>query len=482
MKLEPLGKAYKYYQTNDIVNRYSKITDLLHPNKENFIQPSSVLSVMMKNYIVGDNTMVDGIRKEPWMHCFDYLKQDFIPCELPSHGKLDKSQSQIACNLKNLLLEEVLSFVDGKNTVGILLSGGMDSRVVAGLLRELQESGAFSGDVVCLTWGVESTRDVVYARRIAKQFSWESLHFPLSAESLIENIHLAADMGAEFSPLHLHAMNSVAKTKGIDGIIAASYGDSVGRAEYSGTKVKDLSGLLSNDFDKFGLISSSVRKQFGVEVQIELQKYHKLFPRQQDWQHFEIERQCHYMRRQLGACMSIIDNSVPLYQIFTKPSVFNYMWSLDPKCRTDYVYVELLKILPGDLLNIPWARDGKIYPGVGNALDNIPSAYNKYGIWLRNECSDIVNTALNSGVLESLNLFNPYSINSLKSYWYKSKSESADRLDERVSWMVSLSIFADKYNIKAEKENNDLGWVDCINSLKGRSYSSVYRFGRSVIK
>lgn len=482
MKVEPIGKAYKFYKTNDIVNRHSKISDLLSRSNENVIEASSVLSFMMKNYIIGDKSMVQGIKKEPWMHRFDTSINDFIPCDLPQHGDLDFSQREIAHNLKILLLEEILSFANNKQTIGILLSGGMDSRIVAGVLRELQVRGDYTGNVVCLTWGVESTRDVVYAKKIANQFGWELLHFPLSAENLFENIHIAADMGAEFSPLHLHAMNSVAEVKGIDGILAASYGDSIGRAEYSGTKVENLSGLLNNNFDKFGLLSSNVKKEFGVEIQIELDKYHNFFPRTFNWQHFEIERQCHYMRRQLSACMNIIDNNIPLYQIFTKPSVFSYMWSLSPKCRTDYVYVELLKILPGDLLNIPWARDGKIYPSTGNALDDIPSSYNRYGSWLRKECSDIVNTTLNSGVLESLNLFNPYSIKSLKSYWFKSKAESADRFDERIAWMVSLSLFVSKFNIKPNTTNHELPLIDCMNAFKGRCYTSVYRLGRRIIK
>src|SRR5690606_42104683 len=103
------------------------------------------------------------------------------------------------------LISEASGYIEGAARIGILLSGGMDSRVVAGVLRELQLQSGNKFDVVVLTWGDSKSRDVVYSERISKQFGWDLINFPISAATLEKNIHLAGSVGAEVSPLHFHA-------------------------------------------------------------------------------------------------------------------------------------------------------------------------------------------------------------------------------------------------------------------------------------
>ncbi|MEC6897862.1 asparagine synthase-related protein [Photobacterium piscicola] len=469
------------YVTNDSDIKYKNINDMLDEKKSYTIQSSSILSFMMKNYIIGDETIIKGIKKEKWFHDQNNFTGENTPNILPSHGRLELTNEEIGDKLRLLLLDEARYFLNGKKTIGLLLSGGMDSRVVAGIIRELQENGEFLGDVVALTWGIETTRDVIYSRRIAKKFNWEHKHFKLNSETLIKNIYITAERGAEYSPLHLHAMSDISKLSGLDGILAGSYGDSVGRAEFSGKKVQSINSLLNDDFNKFALLNSRIKKENLPFLIDEIDSYHKCFSRESLWEYYEIDRQCHYMRRQLGACMDIIDDNIPLYQMFTDISVFGFMWSLSPKCRTDSIYTEVLKKLPGDLLTIPWARDGKLYPGQGEVCDNIEASHNLYGIWLRTECSTVIENAIYSGALESLNIFNPYTLSRLKHYWKKSKSNGADRFDERISWMASLSLLVEKYNIKSEYfSNND--YKEYLFSLKGYTYSTFYRNARHILK
>src|SRR5690606_40411595 len=92
-----------------------------------------------------------------------------------------------------------------RKSIGVLLSGGMDSRIVAGLLQEIKnEAGNPGFDVVAITWGLPSSRDVVYATRIAKLYNWEWKHYPVGLEQLEENIQVCAENGCEYSPIHLH--------------------------------------------------------------------------------------------------------------------------------------------------------------------------------------------------------------------------------------------------------------------------------------
>ena len=66
--------------------------------------------------------------------------------------------------------------------------------------------------------------------------------------------------------------------------------------------------------------------------------------------------------------------------MFSDPTVFGFIWGLNNDIRKDDIYMHLLNDLPGHLLNIPWARNGKIYnqkdPG---SHDNYFPHNNKYG-------------------------------------------------------------------------------------------------------
>src|SRR5690606_37656538 len=100
------------------------------------------------------------------------------------------SPEKIAVKFHDLLLSELRKYIGTKKSIGILLSGGMDSRILAGLLQEIrQESGSNTNfDVVALTWGLPSSRDVVYAAKIAKGYNWEWKHFEVGVEQMEENI------------------------------------------------------------------------------------------------------------------------------------------------------------------------------------------------------------------------------------------------------------------------------------------------------
>lgn len=374
-----------YYHTPGNTGVYTSIADCLKANQQGraIIDETAILGVLMKNYAIGDRTLVQGVQRTPWMS-----KQlddgTWLDAELPTHGNRTVNAVDASEQLFSNLREEVLAFIGNKKTVGILLSGGMDSRIVAGIVRRLQESGEYSGDVVALTWGIPESRDVVYAQRIAGEFGWAFKHFELNSGVLADNIDLAAIRGAEYSPVHLHAMDSVSKTKGIDGILAGSYGDSIGRGEYSGRRTDKLPGILDKHLHHFSFLLKSVEERSLARIKQDLTKARARFPERTEMAYREIEMQMHYMRRQLNSCMEVIDDGIPLYQMFSAPKSFGYMWSLSPDSRTDDVYEHLLTYLPEVLREIPWARTGKKYNQENASVeDNNTSLNNRYGLWLR---------------------------------------------------------------------------------------------------
>lgn len=460
-----LGSRRYYSNLNDSHNIYANISDALGTKKT--IDPTAVLGILMKNYPIATRSLVLQVKKTPWMAKPDN-KNGWEYANLPKHGNITLSAKDIAIEFKSRLEEEALEFLDNKKTIGILLSGGMDSRIIAGIVRELQVKGNYSGDVVALTWGIPNARDVIYAKRIAEKFNWEFIHFPLDANTLKENIITAGEMGAEFSPVHLHAMKNVSEVQGLDGVLAGSYGDSIGRGEYSGDRVAVLPSLKSKDFHYFSFLLKDIEKIALHQLEDDLVKARELFPNRSETEYREIEMQMHYMNRQLNSCMSIIDEKIPLYQMFSSPNVFGYIWSLSMECRNDDVYEELLLLLTGDLLDIPWARDGKLYNQQDSeSLDNYSQTYNHYGDWLRNDNRDFIVEKIRNGNLQNLGIFNEKALDIWIKRWKRDKVKNADRLDQRMAWLASLSIFVEKNNIQSVETKYKHTWLDFFSEQKG---------------
>lgn len=472
-----LGTRTFYAESENSVNYEKHIAKFeLHGR---LVDPISVMEFLMKNYMFSNRTMVQGIERTPWMARLDKQKWNYL--DLPPHLNNKMSAPKVAKELKQLLEVEALKFLDGKKNIGILLSGGMDSRIVAAIVRELQITGRYTGSVTALTWGIEQSRDVVYAQRIAKGFGWEFCHSPLSAEVLHKNIFLAAERGAEYSPVHLHAMDDVSKIRGIDGILAGSYGDSIGRGEYSGRKTSELPHILEQHMNHFAFLRTSVEKAAIHGIRLDLNSERARFPGRSEMSYREIEMQQHYMRRQLNACMEVIDDRIPLYQMFTSPEVFGFMWSLDSSCRTDDNYEHLLELLPGNLLNIPWARTGQRYNKANGVVEDTHSSRNNsYGKWLRHELRSTIIDEINSGSLQELGIFNEKSLNMWSKQWPKTTYPKADRLDEKMAWLASFSIFVKENNLKAPLSEYSLR--DDVNRLKALVHTKLYHTALKVSK
>ncbi|MEZ9976642.1 asparagine synthase-related protein [Vibrio breoganii] len=473
---ECLGSRSYYYTPNNL-SVYTSITDYFRKNNHDTatIDEVAILGVLMKNYVIGDRTLIQGLSRTPWMS-----KQakdgSWISADLPKHGNSVASAIEASERLFISLRDEVLRFVENKKTVGILLSGGMDSRIVAGILRRLQESKEYSGRVVALTWGIPESRDVIYAQRIAGEFNWDFRHFELNSEVLASNIRLTAERGAEYSPVHLHAMEAVSKVDDVDGIIAGSYGDSIGRGEYSGRRTDKLPGILDKHLHHFAFLLKNVEVKSLPKIKQDLAAARSRFPGRSEMAYREIEMQMHYMRRQLNSCMEVIDDRIPLYQMFSAPSSFGYMWSLKSENRTDDVYEYLLKALPRVLQHIPWARTGKKYNhDTAKIEDSHTSLNNRYGLWLRQDLRTQIIESINSGALQSLGVFNDSSLKMWTRYWSQGNSDKADRLDEKMAWLASLSMFVENYDIKPSRTlSTPKTFMDTLSQAKAYVHTTLY--------
>ncbi len=434
-----------------------------HQDQRNAIDPVAVIEILNKSYTFGDRTFIKDVNLTPWMAkpnkeqtSWEYV-EDF-----PPHGNIVVAEEVAAESLFKKLLQEIKNYIGKSLNVGILLSGGMDSRIIAAAIKHLQDNNEINVNIIALTWGIENSRDVIYAKRIADLFGWTWEYFELSHKNLIENIEIAAKHGALYSPVHLHAMPKISELKNIDCIIAGSFGDSIGRAEYSGIKVKNLKQTTSRMINKFKIIKNNIYKTNIPKVHGDIDRYHKLFPRQENYQYYELEKQIHYMRKQLNQCMSVINEKIPLFQAFTSPEVFGYMWSLSPEVRNDKIYYHILnKYFPG-LLELPWARTGCRYLSENcDKPDNYLKNYHNYGKWIREDIDTIIQKKVLSSHIKKLNVFNMSALEKL--LWVNSFSgDKLTMIDEYLIWIASLSDAVQLYNIQG-LNNVDNSIIDKFN-------------------
>lgn len=441
-----------YYNRNDQLYIDDSLKGALkNRNTKNILDPISILELVNKNYMFADRTIVKDIYKTPFMAKPNSDNTDWHRNIINVHSNNIKSEEEIASYLFQLLEEELIQFCYGKTDIGILLSGGMDSRIIAGVLHSLIKTNQLRANIFAITWGIENSRDVVYAKKIAKDFGWEWIHLNLSADNLRENIEITSKLGSEFSPIHLHAMPRVRELSGIDCIIAGSYGDSIGRGSYSGTHISQQKPIDNHLINKFNIFKKDVFEKNIKEAHKDILNYHKLYPQTSRIAKYELDLQQHYMRRQLNSCMKFMDEKIPIYQAFTSPRIYEYMWSIDVSCRNDKVYGHLMEMLDEHLIQVPWSKTGSLYLESNQKSDGYSKEHNMYGKWIRNELHSLVEENVLSSEIDKLNIFNMEILEkTLKLNKEKSKINRHSRLDEILIWLAALRGTIKRYDLICE--------------------------------
>lgn len=470
-----------YYELDDkIVSSINFKQAISSRKRENFIDITAIIELINKEYILGDRTMIKGIFKSPWMTEVNKEKIEWKHHLLPEHKENILSEEKISNLLYKRLYDELNKYIYTKSNVGILLSGGMDSRIVAGIIFNIIKNENLKTNIIGLTWGFADSRDVVYAKKICKKLGWEWKHFVVGEEELLDNIKIAAIHGAEFSPIHLHAMGQIANLKGLDCVIAGSYGDSIGRGEYSGQKVLNLKRIDSNIrnigfYLNHGLVSNNMHK-----INEDVNNYHKLFPQEKNYMMIEQDYQLHYMRRMLSSCMDIINEKIPVYQAFTDPEVFGFIWSIHPKLRNNKLYNHIILKHLSFLKDIPWARTGKIYMSNEGNADKFKKQHHSYGInFFSPDVLNEIKPLIFSNGIRSLNIFNFDVIESTLKINEKYPIYNKTWYQGFFLWLASLSIMIDEFNVKTDLSSCNI-LSGAINKINHRVLSKGEFYAKKV--
>jgi len=432
----------------EISNDFSNLIAIKRKNSEVQIDKTAVIEILTKDYAFGDRTIVQGINKTPWMAKPNDAKTEWKFSPNIKFKNIELNTLEISKKLFFLLKEEILNYVKGKKNIGILLSGGMDSRMVAGVLDTLIKNNEIKEvKVIAFTWGKKSSRDVVYAKRIADRLKWGWKHFEMTSEDLLANIKETAVRGCEYSPIHLHAMLRVREEKNIDCILAGSYGDSMGRGEYSSKRIIHLYDIRSGIDNNNGLFKKNIIKKHFVEINKDVNAYRKIYPQDKKHQQIEQDYQIHYWRRMLNPCMSVISEKTPLCQLFTSPKLVEFIWSLNPISRNDEVYKELLKLFKTDLMDIPWARTGLKYGEIEGVPDSFEKKHYSYSDMINRDIYDNIKGLVLSNNIERLNIFNMKTLSGIFKLMKTPLYYKDIALESKLIWIASLSMFIDLYKI-----------------------------------
>ena len=445
------------------------ITTLGHEYLE--LDVASVLSLLNFNYICGDRTLIKGVSKVPWHS--DVRKDGSVIRRAPiPHDSIVLDEIEIAGEMYNLLSKYLLDNVLNKHTtIWLTLSGGYDSRVIAGIINKTLQKNNI---VKVLSWGLENSLDVIYARRIADRYDWEFLYVPFYDGYLEDLIQYAVqEGGAETSPIDYNPIetnNSVLKMIGTDdAIIFAHYGDGIGRGLYQG---KHISGIkLKKIHNPYFLFNCKIVQTYKKVIEEDRalawetdhsnQNVHRIAIN-------ELDRHENYMRRMLTKRFKYCNK----YDPFTYEDLVIFVYSLSVQCRTTNVYKYLLSELDHYLVELPCANTGISFSGRvenNNKFDKKQhnKSYELLGMYEK------VKDVLEGGKLLENNIIEAKALRYLLARWNKDES-----LGSLVSRLYDIELFIRRFNVNPVFNENDV-FHEYAAGLGGRVYSYLKTLKRN---
>ncbi len=409
------------------------------PFEKRRVDPVAFFELLEFNYILGNRTILQGVSRMPWRSTLrgDGTLERRPPIE---HGTRQVAAPESAQTLRELLEEELHIAAQQAGRIFLLLTGGLDSRVIAGVLKKIEPG--IAAEIKCVTWGIPESRDVAYARRIAAWYDWEFIHVPYDSELVWSNMFRAAVWGgSEVAGLHLHAMDWFRNARPDDLVIAASFGDSIGRAEYSSHHL--LACTLTPIKNSRLLIHPTLAPDMLAAAERDRATAWEMEKAPDSWIRVEHDMQENYMRRMICHAMDYIRQFCRVHQAFTSDRLVSYMWSLSPETRTDEIYCQLFRQVDGRLYSLPWARSGIAPDGTPDKNQSLKKNYHECSEWLRKNLRERIEPLFFSPGLCELNIFHTQE---LKRLWNAFLISSNGHF-ENVMKLCSLELTRRHFNI-----------------------------------
>jgi len=180
------------------------------------IDPAGLASMLGFGYHLGDLTILRNVKCLPHArHIEFHAPTDTFGIERYwdyPYGELETwtaSEVELAEALHQHLARALKRRLRKVEKVLLPMSGGLDSRTMAGLLAQSN----FSGEVLSYSYGQSSSRDVRYGRAIASKLGYRHIHIPTPVDFMTRHLEQAAwrfdaewpadsNWGARFSHTH----------------------------------------------------------------------------------------------------------------------------------------------------------------------------------------------------------------------------------------------------------------------------------------
>ncbi len=430
---------------------------LKHTRSTVNLDVGAIQSYLSFGYICGNRTLLKEVERQPWL---SEIKDDKVILKtIPEHGFFIDNYDVLADVFFKLLVEEAREVVKDYDEIYVLLSGGLDSRIAAGVLKFLYDNGELKSVPKAVSWGLEDSRDVVYAQRIAEVLNFEWIHVPLTPEIVLENIqYTAKELGLLHSPEMLHSMRWFKNLPKKSLVIAGSFGDSIGRAEFSNLHLLQLNN--PKPVDKFNMLRTDARALGQKIVSEDINDLFKRSPNSKKYAHCEHFMQGYRMRGGLCNALSVINGNAKVYQIFTAPKVYEFIWSLHPSARGNELYVKLFDNHFPALSQMPWARTNKALgrKTVG-AVKGLRLHYHEYTKWSKNELRNDLEALIDFDWFNDLNLFNIQSLEMLRTV-IRTSEVRVGRANDIWFWLAGFRVFMDHL----QHQNKEVHQVDFSNA------------------
>jgi hypothetical protein len=180
------------------------------------IDPAGLASMLSFGYHLGDLTILREVKCLPHArHVRFRAPTDTFGIDRYwnyPYGEQDTgatSEAELAEALHQHLTRALKRRLRNVEKVLLPMSGGLDSRTMAGLLAQSD----FSGEVLSYSYGQSSSRDVRYGRAIARKLGYRHIHIPTPVDFMTRHLEQAAwrfdaewpadsNWGARFSHTH----------------------------------------------------------------------------------------------------------------------------------------------------------------------------------------------------------------------------------------------------------------------------------------
>lgn len=428
---------------DDFKNALDKCNDNLT------IDWTALTSYFTYGFVSGDRTIFKEISRMPWMS--EISDGNFELKPVPEHNLNTLNLEKIGDQLYDLLRNEIITATKNSEYVYILLSGGLDSRILAGVVAELHGEGFFKTKPKAFTWGIENSRDVFLARKTASILNLDWEHIILDPQTVLQNVKQSPfKLGLLHSPELLHAFLSIEKKTEENAIIlAGSYGDSIGRGEFMGRHLLNLN--INLPIDKYGLLKKEVSSIGMNGMKNDLHDLSRRSPTNFKWAKDELFMQGYRMRNGLSHALTVYKNNCSTYQVFTSQEVVQLIWSIHPSYRDDRLYEYLLESKLPQLSRIEWARTLKSIRGKkSKKLPKLSKDYHNYTIWSSTELSKELNSLVEVSWFKSKGIFNVRSLRAF-SKLVRNSTVRNGRINEFWLYLAGFRILIDELESQGYK-------------------------------